>query len=81
MSKTVKENRLFFSKYLSTVRKMHGLTQEELAKGIGFTGTMVSHIEHNRRLPSVKFCAAMGRKFNDKHIWMGLGAAAHGWEL
>lgn len=81
MNKSMERNRLYFGHYLSAYRKAHGLTQEDLAKDVGFTSTMVSHIEHSRRLPSVRFCAAMGRAFKDRPLWMGLGAAAHGWEL
>lgn len=56
--KSVKRERLI------NERKKKGLTQGELAKLLGISTSMVSHIENGRVVPNVDVCLTMQEIFN-----------------
>lgn len=50
-----------FGALLQSARKARGLSQSALAEKLGVNATYISHLEHDRREPSVMLLRLMGR--------------------
>lgn len=55
---------------LIELRKTTGLTQEDLAKEIGLTQSMIAHIEAGRKEPSKKYKIRLAKFFNVSVDWL-----------
>lgn len=55
---------------LIELRKTAGLTQEDLAKEIGLTQSMIAHIEAGRKEPSKKYKIRLAKFFNVSVEWL-----------